>query len=161
MGSDYGIVPSMFEPGGLVQLEYLVADTPVICGETGGLKDTVFDIRAPNSSELKPNGFLFTPGDTEALTQSILDAEELYRKHSSVVHARATSNKKIGQTKYEILVENCLDTVIDVKDAAIKYLQEFHRLKGSVYIPNYNSQIDYILKSILQESESNQPTIIL
>jgi starch synthase len=80
VGSDYGLVPSMFEPGGLVQLEYLVADTPVICSETGGLKDTVMDVRNTNqqeskfNSKLKPNGFLFPPGNTQALVTAILDA---------------------------------------------------------------------------------------
>jgi hypothetical protein len=71
------------------------------------------------------------------------------------------TNPKIGKSTYEILVDNCLDTVIDVKDAAIKYLEEFHRLKNSVYIPNYNKQIDFILKSIKQEPETDPNTILL
>ncbi len=42
IGSDFGMMPSLFEPGGIVQQEYFVAGTPVAAFKTGGLKDTVF-----------------------------------------------------------------------------------------------------------------------
>jgi starch synthase len=56
-------MPSMFEPGGIVQQEFFVAGTPVIAFKTGGLKDTVkeFDRVARTG-----NGFTFeahTKGD--------------------------------------------------------------------------------------------------
>ncbi len=41
IGSDFGLMPSLFEPGGIVQHEFFSAGTPVICYRTGGLKDTV------------------------------------------------------------------------------------------------------------------------
>ena len=40
-GSNFGIVPSRYEPCGLVQQEYFVAETPVIATDEGGLHDTV------------------------------------------------------------------------------------------------------------------------
>lgn len=43
VGADYGAMPSLFEPGGIVQHEFFVGSTPVIAFETGGLKDTVFE----------------------------------------------------------------------------------------------------------------------
>jgi glycogen synthase len=42
-GSDYGLMPSIFEPGGIVQHEFFVGGTPVIAYKTGGLKDSVFE----------------------------------------------------------------------------------------------------------------------
>ena len=42
-GCDFGLMPSKFEPGGIVQHEFFVASTPVIAHKTGGLKDTVID----------------------------------------------------------------------------------------------------------------------
>lgn len=36
-GSDYFLMPSLFEPGGIVQHESLIAGTPVIAFKTGGL----------------------------------------------------------------------------------------------------------------------------
>lgn len=41
MGCDFGLMPSKFEPGGIVQHEFFVASTPVIAMKTGGLSDTV------------------------------------------------------------------------------------------------------------------------
>lgn len=48
-------MPSRFEPGGIVQHEFFVAQTPVIAMKTGGLSDTVHEFD-PNS--LKGNGLL-------------------------------------------------------------------------------------------------------
>ncbi len=42
-GSDWALMPSKFEPGGIVQHEYFVGGTPVIAHKTGGLKDTVIE----------------------------------------------------------------------------------------------------------------------
>ena len=68
--SDFGVVPSLFEPGGLVQMEFLAASTPVICSRTGGLLDTVTDFR---KSKLG-NGLLCEPGDPESLLEALLHA---------------------------------------------------------------------------------------
>lgn len=43
LGADFGLMPSLFEPGGIVQQEFFVAGTPVIAFHTGGLKDTVIE----------------------------------------------------------------------------------------------------------------------
>lgn len=37
VGSDYGMMPSKFEPGGIVQHEFFVGSTPVVAMKTGGL----------------------------------------------------------------------------------------------------------------------------
>jgi len=42
-GSDFGLMPSVFEPGGIVQHEFFVGATPVIAFKTGGLKDSVIE----------------------------------------------------------------------------------------------------------------------
>lgn len=43
LGADFCLMPSAFEPGGIVQQEFFVAGTPVISFRTGGLKDTVHE----------------------------------------------------------------------------------------------------------------------
>jgi len=55
-GADFGLMPSIFEPGGIVQHEFFVGGTPVIAFPTGGLKDSVFDFSAETNSG---NGFTF------------------------------------------------------------------------------------------------------
>jgi len=42
-GTDFGLMPSAFEPGGIVQHEFFVGCTPVIAFKTGGLKDSVIE----------------------------------------------------------------------------------------------------------------------
>lgn len=42
-GSDFGLMPSLFEPSGVVQQEFFAGGTPVIAFKTGGLKDSVFE----------------------------------------------------------------------------------------------------------------------
>ena len=43
VGSDFGLMPSVFEPGGIVQHEFFIAGTPVLAFKTGGLRDTIFE----------------------------------------------------------------------------------------------------------------------
>ena len=43
VGADFGLMPSVFEPGGIVQHEFFIAGTPVLAFKTGGLRDTVFE----------------------------------------------------------------------------------------------------------------------
>jgi starch synthase len=42
-GADFALVPSLFEPSGIVQQEFFSGGTPVLAFKTGGLKDTVFE----------------------------------------------------------------------------------------------------------------------
>merc|ERR1712167_227655 len=42
-GADFGLMPSAFEPGGIVQHEFFVGGTPVVAFKTGGLKDSVVE----------------------------------------------------------------------------------------------------------------------
>ena len=49
-------MPSLFEPGGIVQQEFFVAGTPVVAFKTGGLKDTVKEFDPVTKSG---NGFTF------------------------------------------------------------------------------------------------------
>ena len=66
LAADFGLMPSLFEPCGIVQDEFFVAGTPVIAFSTGGLKvgpcqrreawetGRDWDAKSP-----LPNGFLF------------------------------------------------------------------------------------------------------
>ena len=37
LGCDFGLMPSKFEPGGIVQHEFFVGGTPIIGMKTGGI----------------------------------------------------------------------------------------------------------------------------
>jgi starch synthase len=113
-GSDFGLMPSLFEPGGIVQHEFFIAGTPVIAFRTGGLKDTVFEFQWDNNSG---NGFTFdyyTPGD---LINAIDRSLHLFR------------NKE----KFEICRKNAFNSAIDVADVSRAWCKEFYRLKGKIF----------------------------
>lgn len=61
IGSDFALMPSLFEPGGIVQHEFFCGGTPVIAFRTGGLKDTIFEY---DYKTQKGNGFNFMSYDS-------------------------------------------------------------------------------------------------
>jgi starch synthase len=74
-GSDFFLMPSAFEPGGLGQLIALRYGTLPIVHATGGLADTVTDIDAdPNNG----NGLSFTTYTASALLDTLHRALRLY-----------------------------------------------------------------------------------
>jgi starch synthase len=74
-GSDFFLMPSAFEPGGLGQLIALRYGTLPIVHATGGLADTVTDLDADPSAG---NGFSFTPYAASALLDTLRRALQVY-----------------------------------------------------------------------------------
>ena len=75
--ADVAVAPSIYEPFGLVAVEAMACGTPVVVGDTGGLREIVAD----------GSGLSFTPQDAgelaEALTRVLTDRElaaELVRR---------------------------------------------------------------------------------
>ncbi len=75
--ADVAVAPSIYEPFGLVAVEAMACGTPVVVGDTGGLREIVAD----------GSGLAFTPQDAgelaEALTRVLTDpdlAAELVRR---------------------------------------------------------------------------------
>ncbi|RJQ28793.1 glycogen synthase [Candidatus Parcubacteria bacterium] len=75
-GSDAVLVPSRFEPSGLVQMEAMRYGAIPIVRKTGGLADTVTDFH-PEKKE--GTGFVFEKFDPNALLIAIVRAYESYR----------------------------------------------------------------------------------
>jgi glycosyltransferase involved in cell wall biosynthesis len=75
--ADLTVVPSLYEPFGMVVLEAMVAGSPVIVADTGGLKEIVVH---------EETGLKFTPGDPVSLSEAIirvLSDQELSRRLTS------------------------------------------------------------------------------
>jgi starch synthase len=114
LGSDFGLMPSLFEPGGIVQHEFFIAGTPVIAFKTGGLRDTVFEFQWDTNTG---NGFTFetyNPGD---LIYAISRSLDLF------------ANKE----KYEICRKNAFNSAIDVATVSRAWCREFYRLKNKIF----------------------------
>ncbi len=116
-GSDFGLMPSKFEPGGIVQHEFFIAKTPVIAYKTGGLKDTVFEF---NWDSNQGNGIVFDHYDTHNLKNCIMRAISLFN----------------NKDKFNKCRENAYNSAIDVADVAKAWCSEFYRLKGKVFDSN-------------------------
>ena len=143
-GSDFGLMPSLFEPGGIVQHEFFIAGTPVIAFKTGGLKDTVFEYNWDNNMG---NGILFDNYTSSALKDAILRGINLF------------NNKE----KYYKCRENAFNSAIDVADVSKAWCREFYRLKGKIFhdINKANEDINPDeLKKVLEEEVSNSYSII-
>ena len=114
-GSDFGIMPSLFEPGGIVQHEFFLGATPVIAFHTGGLKDTIIEF---DSKTCKGNGFFFKNYKREDLNFAIDRAYEVF----------------CNQELFANIKKNAFESVIDVLDVAVAWNMEFYRIAKKVLI---------------------------
>jgi starch synthase len=76
-GTDMMVVPSLFEPGGIVALEGLRYGAVPIVRRTGGLNDIVTDF---DPGTQHGNGFSFKEKDAWALYGTMIEAITLYRQ---------------------------------------------------------------------------------
>jgi starch synthase len=110
-GADAVLVPSRFEPAGLVQLEAMRYGAIPIVRKTGGLADTVTDF---DPRHAKGTGFVFEKFDSQALLVTIVRAYESYRNPREWMH----------------LVERAMGQDFSWKSSARKYIALCRRLKG-------------------------------
>lgn len=75
-GSDIVLIPSMFEPCGLTQMEAMRYGAIPVARKTGGLADTITDFTGEASNG---DGFLFEKPDPWSLFATIIKARETYR----------------------------------------------------------------------------------
>ncbi len=71
---DFVVIPSYFEPFGLVQLEAMCLGAIPVASAVGGLKDTIIDL---NSDPEDATGLLVPPRDAFALARAMVFAKEL------------------------------------------------------------------------------------
>lgn len=94
--ADLAIVPSLYEPFGLVALEAMASETPVVVADAGGLREFV---------QHEVSGLRFRPGDARALaraaTRVLLDpalGRRLAREARSSLDARGSWNTAAART---------------------------------------------------------------
>jgi starch synthase len=102
--SDFIVIPSRYEPCGLIQMIAMLFGTIPIAHKTGGLKDSIKD---------GYNGFLFSAYSSESLEEKVLKAVEM-REHD--------------KTAYEAMVEHALTTDFSWKKNAEEYLVLYKKL---------------------------------
>ena len=112
--ADFFLMPSLFEPGGIVQHEALIAGTPVICFRTGGLNDTITEFC---NETKKGNGFLFDQHNSDEFLKSIKKAIFIFNDINT----------------YARLRYNCEISFMTIYRVTKAWRSEFYRLFGKVY----------------------------
>ena len=117
VGSDFGLLPSKFEPGGIIQHEYFIAGTPVFAFKTGSLKDTVTEF---NYQTNHGNGIIFDYYNINDFTDAFFRSINLF------------NNKE----KYDKCCENAKKSVIDISEVSKAWCKEFCKLKHKIFFDN-------------------------
>lgn len=128
-GADIFLIPSSYEPGGLVALEALRYGAVPIVRRTGGLNDIVSDFNPANGTG---NGFSFTSKSAWALYASIIEALTIYKQ----------------PMLWKKLILNCLKSDFTWKKAALEYdkwykhvITERKRAMKPIAHPAYSTSI--------------------
>lgn len=110
-GADFLLVPSRFEPCGLIQLHAMQYGTVPIVASTGGLVDTVKEgVTGFHIGELDADTVL--PADVEALVATVARAAEAY-----------------GTPAYASMVKNCISQDLSWAEPAKKWEAILEELK--------------------------------
>ena len=117
VGSDFGLIPSKFEPNGIFQHEYFICGTPVLAFKTGSLKDTIIEF---NYQTNHGNGISFDNYNNYELVEAFVRAKNLF------------NNKE----KYEICCENAKKSAIDISEVSTAWCKEFCKLKHKIFFDN-------------------------
>jgi glycogen synthase len=113
-GADFGLMPSAFEPGGIVQHEFFVGCTPVVAFKTGGLKDSVLEYMWATE---EGTGYTFESYNADDFVFAMERALGTFR------------NKQ----KYNKLRENAFKGTMPGEVVCKAWLAEFYRLKGKTF----------------------------
>ena len=114
-GADYGLMPSLFEPGGIVQHEFFIGSTPVVAFRTGGLKDTVKEF---DTKTKKGGGFVFEDHKAGDLIYAIERAFNTFK----------------NEEDYKVLRKNAFEATIDVSEVSRAWVKELYRLWDKSFI---------------------------
>jgi ADP-glucose type glycogen/starch synthase len=114
-GADFVLMPSMYEPCGLPQMECPRFGTLPVARLTGGIKDTVSEL---NTDKEKGNGFVFEPFTPEALLDTIKRAVAFYRLPEEV---KEVNIQRIMRESFESYsLEKTAQKYINVYEALIQ-----------------------------------------
>ncbi len=100
------VIPSLYEPFGVVALEALAAGAPLIVARTGGLAELIVDTDA---------GLTFEPGNPEDLAHAV----ETVLRDPELAHQLTTNARRLIETKYAWSAVAV--SVVHVYEAAITY----------------------------------------
>lgn len=145
LAADFGLMPSLFEPCGIVQDEFFVAGTPVIAFSTGGLKvgvtrrgDAQETVRDWDSGSDAPNGFLFQQHSYRDFLSTIRRALGVFGNTSECLRCAPLTRR------YDRLRATTSTTTIEVMNQARDYMSEFCRMRRCL-LPSVKIPFTYVI----------------
>jgi starch synthase len=111
--ADFALVPSIFEPFGLVQLEAMSCGCVPIGSRTGGIQDTV--VPHPRRGA---TGFLFERGSADALLKAMERSFLLYHKNRGAIERMRENGRRRCETYFRW------------ENSCRRYLEIYKRLLG-------------------------------
>ncbi|MBI2616633.1 glycogen synthase [Candidatus Gottesmanbacteria bacterium] len=108
-GADFILIPSRFEPCGLIQMSAMEFGALPIAHKTGGLADSIRD---------GFNGFLFENYSAKSLENTVSKAINIWKNH---------------RKSYETMVQNALQTDFSWEKSAGKYRELYEKLLSGTF----------------------------
>jgi starch synthase len=124
--ADLMLVPSLFEPSGIVQQESFASGCPVLAFKTGGLADTVFEF---DPLKKTGNGFVFWAHRHRDYAQAVERALSVFN----------------DKEQYALLRKNARESVLSTEKVAREWAREFARLFKRFYEPDQPNK-EFVLK---------------
>ena len=129
-------MPSHYEPCGLNQLYSLKYGTVPIARSTGGLADTIVDVRSEPIDGGRVNGFLFKEYSADLLFATLVRAIDLFRK----------------KDPWQRLMKNGMAQDWSWERSAKEYITLYHKITKERFImlpPILKDKVDDILRGIM------------
>ncbi|WP_461863547.1 glycogen/starch synthase [Thermococcus sp.] len=115
---DFVVVPSYFEPFGLVQLEAMCLGAVPIGSSVGGIKDTIIDLDADPE---RATGILVPPRDSFALARAMIRAKEL--DEETLNRLRKNAKVRVRDFTWEAACRRYIRVYRDETDKAIPFIR--------------------------------------
>ena len=113
-GSDFGLIPFMYDNWINLHYKYFIAEAPVIGYSVGHLKDAVKEF---NFNNMTGNGFLFDHFNSTEFYLAIKRSLDLFQ------------NGKL----FEICRKNCEESVMDLDEVCLEFCKELYKLKNKIF----------------------------
>lgn len=113
--SDYFLMPSLHEPGGISQLEAMSAGCPVIARATGGLRDTIKPVIVSGDS-IEGSGFLFSDFTPWAFFDAMSRAADFYRKSDEKIFLKIRENAEKSAYFWDRPAREYIETVYNLTE---------------------------------------------
>ncbi|NJF25619.1 glycogen synthase [Thermococcus sp. Bubb.Bath] len=116
---DFVLIPSHFEPFGLVQLEAMCLGAVPIASAVGGLRDTIIDLK---DDPERATGILVPQGDAFALAKTLITAKELDDETLNRMRENGKRRARVDFT-WENACRRYVNLYMDAVDKAMHFLR--------------------------------------